>query len=123
MGSFCRLQGSDFFPSLNGAILFLESPGDGKASLMALDNCLRSLSFQKGFESVRGIAIGRYPRNSLINRNNLTELFRQIAAVSSIPIVANVDFGHTTPVMTIPIGGRCLLRVGEEETSIEFTEH
>ena len=123
MGSLCRLQGSDFFPALNGAILFLESPGDGKASLMALDNCLRSLSFQKGFESVRGIVIGRYPRSSRIDRNNLTELVRQITAVSSIPIVANVDFGHTTPVMTIPIGGRCFLSAREKEPSIEFTEH
>ena len=123
MESLCRLQGSDFFPVMSGAILFLESPGDGKASLMALDNCLRSLSFQKGFEDVRGIVIGRYPRSSRIDRNNLTELVRQITAVSGIPIVANVNFGHTTPVMTIPIGGKCLLSVQEEKAGIEFTEH
>ncbi len=123
MGSLCRLTGSEFFPALSGAVLFLENPGDGKASLMALDNCLRSLSFQKGFENVRGIVIGRYPRSSRIDRNNLTELVRQITTVSGIPIVANVNFGHTTPVMTIPIGGNCLLDVQEDETGIEFTEH
>jgi len=123
MDCLCRLQGSDFFPPMDGAVLFLESPGDGKASLMALDNCLRSLSLQKGFEGVRGIVIGRYPRSSRINRNNLTELVRQIEAVSDIPIIANVDFGHTTPVMTIPIGGRCLLSARQEQPSIEFTQH
>jgi muramoyltetrapeptide carboxypeptidase len=118
----CRLQGSEFFPPLSGAILFLESPADGKGSLMAFDYCLRSLSFQKGFKGIRGIVIGRYQGSANINRENLTELVREIGSVSGIPIVANVDFGHTTPVMTIPIGGRCLLNVREEESSIEFIE-
>jgi muramoyltetrapeptide carboxypeptidase LdcA involved in peptidoglycan recycling len=72
--SFNHLQGSKFFPSLNGTILFLESPSDGKASLMALDSCIRALCFQEDFEGVRGIVIGRYPRSSRIDHNNLTEM-------------------------------------------------
>ena len=121
--SFNHLQGSKFFPSLNGTILFLESPSDGKASLMALDSCIRALCFQEDFEGVRGIVIGRYPRGSRIDRNNLIEIIHQISAVSRIPIVANVDFGHTTPVMTVPIGGKCILKVRQEDANIEIVEH
>lgn len=115
------LQGSEFFPALDGSVLFLESPGEGKGSLMALDKCIRALSFQKDFSKIRGIVIGRYGRSARIDRNNLTELLRTISGIPNIPILANVDFGHTTPVMTIPIGGRCMLKVDEKQASIEFT--
>ena len=121
--AFNHLQGSKFFPSLKGAILFLESPSDGKASLMALDSCIRAICFQEDFKGVRGIVIGRYPRNSRIDRNNLTELVHQISEISEIPIAANVDFGHTTPVMTVPIGGKCILQVRQKDASIEIVEH
>lgn len=30
-------------------------------------------------------------------------------ALKNIPIIANVDFGHTTPIFTFPIGGTCHL--------------
>lgn len=27
--------------------------------------------------------------------------------LQNIPVIANVDFGHTTPICTFPIGGGC----------------
>src|SRR5208282_2121202 len=54
------LQGTSYFPSLRDAILFLEHPANGKATLMELDGGLRALSFQPEFPSVRAIVIGRF---------------------------------------------------------------
>ena len=121
--SFILLQGSDYFPPLADSMLFMESPSDGKVSLMSLDSALRSLSFQKGFERVRGIVIGRYSRDARISPNNLQEIIDSNPAVPDIPIIANVDFGHTTPMMTFPIGGICKLDVSENQVYMEFPVH
>jgi muramoyltetrapeptide carboxypeptidase len=123
--SYClnMLQGSNYFPLEEQTILFLERPAEGKATLMSLDNSLRALSFQPGFRSVRGIVLGRYARSEGVNREKIVALVQNIPALAGIPIVANCDFGHTTPMMTIPIGGQCCLQVGPQETEITLTQH
>lgn len=114
------LQGSDYFPWVADTILFLESPGEGKASLISLDCALRALSFQPFFEGVRAIVLGRYPRSAGVNRDNLAGAIRSNPAMARLPVIGNCDFGHTTPVMTIPIGGRCRVRVAQEQAEITF---
>ncbi len=32
--------------------------------------------------------------------------------LKDIPIVINMDFGHTTPIFTFPIGGKCIIKNG-----------
>jgi len=115
-----QLQGSPYFPSLRGSLLFLEHPAQGKATLMALDSGLRALTFQPGFSSVRGIVLGRYGRSGGVTRENLTALLQQIPALNHLPIVANVDFGHTTPMVTLPIGGQCRITVTSQQATMEI---
>lgn len=117
------LQGSNFFPPLENTILFLESPSEGKASLMSLDTNLRALTFQPQFRGVRGLIIGRYSRDGRIDRQKLAALIEAIPALADLPVVANVDFGHTTPVMTLPNGGKCRLSACRDEVEITVTEH
>jgi len=117
------LQGSKFFPSLRQAVLFLEHPAEGKATLMSLDSGLRALALQPEFPQVRGIVLGRYAQNGGVTQANLTELLQQIPALNGLPIIANVDFGHTTPAATLPLGGHCQVRASAEECSIVFPQH
>jgi muramoyltetrapeptide carboxypeptidase LdcA involved in peptidoglycan recycling len=117
------LQGSRYFPALRDAILFLECPAEGKATLMALDCSLRSLSFQPGFSGVRGIALGRYARSGGVTREKLTALITANASLKHLPVLANCDFGHITPIWTLPIGGRCQLNARQEKASITLTVH
>lgn len=117
------LQGTSFFPSLREAILFLEHPANGKATLMELDGGLRSLSFLPEFSEVRAIVIGRYARSAGVTREKLAALVGGIPALRHLPVIGNCDFGHTAPVLTLPIGGRCKLKGSEGKTSITLTEH
>jgi muramoyltetrapeptide carboxypeptidase LdcA involved in peptidoglycan recycling len=112
------LQGTKYFPSLRDAILFLEHPAEGKATLMGLDSGLRALSFQPEFSGVRAIVLGRYAQSGGVTRENLIALLRQIPALHHLPIIANADFGHTSPMATLPIGGQCQLQVTSDSTSI-----
>jgi muramoyltetrapeptide carboxypeptidase LdcA involved in peptidoglycan recycling len=122
---FClnMLQGSPYFPPLHEAILFIEHPSWGKASLMTLDSILRALTYQQGFDRVLGIVIGRFSRDAGITHGNLLQVIQAIPALSRIPVLANCDFGHTTPMLTLPIGGQCRLRVREGKAEILVTEH
>jgi len=40
-----------------------------------------------------------------------------------MPIVANVNFGHTNPIITFPIGGRGLLGVKDNQVELRILEY
>lgn len=117
------LQGSRFFPPLESAIFFLECPSEGKSTLMNLDMAVRALTLQPGFGGVRGIVIGRYARILGIDRERMTAMIKNIPALASLPVIANCDFGHTTPILTLPIGGHCRIRVRDGVCSIWIDTH
>ena len=117
------LQGTSYFPPLREGILFLEQPADGKATLMELDAGLRALSFQPEFPNVRAIVIGRFAKSGRVTRENLAALVHEIPALHPLPVIANCDFGHTAPIVTLPIGGHCRLYVSKGRTSITLTHH
>ena len=117
------LQGSRFFPPLNNAIVFLECPSEGKATLMNLDMGVRALALQPGFNGVRGFVIGRYSRDGRIDRAKMTAMIKNIPALASLPVIANCDFGHTTPILTLPIGGHCRIRVNDGACGIWIDKH
>lgn len=117
------LQGSKYFPPLRDAILFLEQPAEGKATLMSLDSGLRALSLQPEFPQVRGIVLGRYAQNGGVTQTNLSELIQGIPTLNHLPVIANCDFGHTTPAATLPIGGQCRLRTHPGEPAITVISH
>ena len=95
----------------------------GKATLMELDGGLRSLSFLPDFSQVRAIVIGRFARSGGVTRENLAHLLGEIPALRHLPVIANCDFGHTTPVVTLPVGGRCKLVVNQGRMSVTLTAH
>ncbi|USN51912.1 MAG: hypothetical protein H6731_01595 [Myxococcales bacterium] len=44
---------------------------------------------------------------------------KRLSLPKNIPVLANLDFGHTTPIFTIPIGGRAKI----EDSEITITQH
>jgi muramoyltetrapeptide carboxypeptidase len=40
-----------------------------------------------------------------------------------MPVIANCDFGHTTPILTLPIGGLCRIRVGGGACGLWIDKH
>jgi len=118
-----QLKGTSFFPPLREAVLFAEHPASGKATLMDLDGGLRALAFLPEFAHVRGLVIGRFARSGGVTRENLTALIQAIPGLRGLPVIANCDFGHTTPIVTLPIGGRCQLLANHSQVRIKLTTH
>jgi len=100
------LQGTEYFPNLDGSILFLEDDDDGSKN-ENFDRDLQSLIHQPSFCGVKGLVIGRFQKTTNITDERLIKLIKSKFELKDIPVIANVDFGHTSPIITFPIGGRC----------------
>ncbi len=119
-GNLCTLnllQGTDYMPDLAGAVVFVED--DFESSIVAFDRDLTSLSQQPGFADVRGLLIGRFQRQTAMTRELLGAVVANNHRLRDIPIVANVDFGHTDPLCTLPVGGDA--RLAAQADSVELT--
>ena len=40
-------------------------------------------------------------------------LIRHIPQLKGLPVITGADFGHTTPIATLPLGGHCIIRSGQ----------
>ncbi len=110
-GNLCTLQllqGTKYMPSLNNAIIFIEDDDlVGDTFVFEFDRNLHSLFLQKNFDKVKGIVIGRNQINSNLSNTELIKLLKSKEKLINIPIIINMDFGHTRPLFTIPIGCQC----------------
>jgi muramoyltetrapeptide carboxypeptidase LdcA involved in peptidoglycan recycling len=50
----------------------------------------------------------------------MEKIIKNKQELNKIPVIINVDFGHTTPIFTFPIGGKCKIKASKEEISIEI---
>lgn len=114
-GNLCTLnllQGTEFMPDLTDAVLFIED--DELTFSENFDRDLQSLIHQPNFHGVKGIILGRFQIASKINEDTLTKIIKSKRELSKIPIVSQIDFGHTTPHITFPIGGEVQLSADEK---------
>lgn len=112
-GNLCTLnllQGTPWMPSLAGRVVFVEDDYLSFPTMFARD--LTSLFQVSGAESVQGLIIGRFQGQSGVTRDHLDAIIADIPALQGKPVLANLDFGHTMPLLTIPVGGTAHLSVG-----------
>ena len=81
---------------------------------------LTSLSQQPGFELVRALLIGRFQADILMTRAKLQHIVDSNHLLAELPIVANLDFGHTNPMLTIPVGGNASVTAVHKHCVLEF---
>ncbi|MDN7240960.1 LD-carboxypeptidase [Planococcus sp. N028] len=116
-GNLCTLnllQGTSYMPNLENAILFLEDDEMTIPETFARD--LTSLLQSAG--KIKGLVIGRFQRESKMTEDHILYLFDKLPLLKSIPVLYDVDFGHTQPIFTFPIGGRVELNSSEKQIKI-----
>ena len=116
--TFNLLQGTEFMPDLKNAILFLED--DESSNPLLFDRDLQSLLHQPGFNQIKGIVIGRFQKKSEMTQNLMNQIIKNKKELDCIPVIADVDFGHTVPLITFPIGGTCSISVKGNKASIKM---
>ncbi len=119
--TFNLLQGTEYMPDLKDSILFLED--DHESQSHHFDRNLQSLIHQPGFSGVKGIVIGRFQKESNTTFDLLKQIVKSKKQLAQIPIIANVDFGHTSPITTFPIGGTVSMNVSKGKAELTILEH
>ena len=123
-GNLCTLnllQGTEYMPDIGDSILFLEDDEMvGKLFNVEFDRDLVSLIGQSGFDTVKGIVIGRAQKASCMTNEKWIKLIKTKPELENIPVIAGVDFGHTTPIITFPIGGEAKLSIKNGEINLRI---
>lgn len=123
-GNLCTFQllhGTQFLPKLKDAILFLEDTEN--ASIERIDRDLQSLMHQPGFDGVHGIVFGRFQKKSNVSMEQFKAIIHSKEKLKHLPVIANVDFGHTAPYITFPIGGNVYLKAEGNIATLNIKKH
>ena len=81
---------------------------------MTFDRQLQSLIQNPNFKTVRGIVLGREQKGCNMSKEKWIKLIKNKPELNSIPVIAGLDFGHTTPIFTFPIGGSARMEAKKE---------
>ena len=120
-GNLCTLnllQGTPYMPTLAGHVVFLED--DQGTSVGTFDRDLTSLSQMPGFDQIAGLLIGRFQESTKMTRRTLAAILASKPGLKDVPVVANMDFGHTYPMLTVPVGETATVEVSDGGTSFSF---
>ncbi|EOO02442.1 putative peptidase u61 ld-carboxypeptidase a protein [Phaeoacremonium minimum UCRPA7] len=109
-----RLQGiRPIVPDWKGRVLFLEaSLGDDNVSGISLERTRQQFAdivAQGVVDDIKGLVFGRFAGyRTEEQRQVISKLIREVfiendAVTNDFPILINVDIGHTSPILTIPM--------------------
>lgn len=114
LSTFLLLHGTPYMPSLKNTILFIEADSITEGHCVPeFDRTFQALIHQPEFSEVKGVVIGRFEQKFGMDREKLELIIGSKPALKNLPIIANADFGHTTPMFTFPIGGTCEIKTKE----------
>lgn len=123
-GNLCSLnllQGTDYMPSLENSVLFIEDDDmAGNNTEHEFIRNLRSLAQTVSIDSIRGIVIGRFSPSCCVNSRELLTYLKSDNMFRSIPVIAELDFGHCEPSITFPIGGNAKIKQCGKKISIQI---
>ncbi len=93
--------GTKFLPEVESPILFLELSEGG----IPLEFSRYLAQILEIHTDVSGLVIGRFPTDTEISEEILYYILDKFPILKTIPVIYDVDFGHTQPIFTFPLGG------------------
>ena len=118
------LKGTEYWPDRDfwdRKILFFET-SEGKPSLDQVRYMLMNYGVQGVFDKVSGILFGRAREYSDEEKRGLDEMLVRVIGDEfghpNLPIISNMDFGHTDPQWVMPLGVRARFDIGRKEFSL-----
>lgn len=124
IGTLGLLRGTEFMPPLKDSILFAEDDEmPGALTDVVFDRDLQAMIHLPDFSGVKAIVIGRFQKASKMTVDKIRKIVSTRRELKDIPIVYGVDFGHTDPYITFPIGGLAELEADGENVKIRILEH
>lgn len=114
LGTLLLLAGTEYWPDFTETILFVED--DDSESTNTIDRYFTQLRHTGVFSKIRGLVIGRFPSKvGMTEIDSLEMIVRDATRGFDFPVISEVDFAHTDPVITIPIGVQCRMDTSRSE--------
>ncbi|MEA3337255.1 MAG: S66 peptidase family protein [Chloroflexota bacterium] len=103
-----HLRGTPFWPRWHKTILFLET-SEEKPPPETVDGILQDYENMGVFDEINGLLFGRPMLYSAEERQQLRDVILKRTHRFPFPVVTDMDYGHTTPTLTLPLGCRALI--------------
>ena len=113
------LLGTPYWPDMTGRVLFLEDFGSSPDRLVP---ALTQLRLSGQLDEIAGVVLGRRGRPQAA-ATGFTDFDAPVLSALEgldVPVVADVDFGHTEPMLSLPIGSR--VRITTDPIDIRLRE-
>ncbi len=111
--SILRVAGTRHFPSFKNSMIFLETPeGEKPGKFYPIEKVDANLSqlIEIGiFDKAKGLILGVPYQYTEKMKKEFYQLILKRLKDFDFPILANVNFGHTDPIITIPYGSTGIL--------------
>ena len=114
-----HLRGTEFWPDWEDAIFFFEI-SEERPLPETVDSILMDYQNMGVFEKIRGLIVGRPMRYSPEEKAQLRECLLERTRDFDFPIISDMDFGHTSPQFTLPLG--CRARIDTHQKVFEIIE-
>lgn len=116
MSTLLLLAGTPYWPDMSGAILCVED--DETTNVATVDRYLTQLRQMGVYRHISALVVGRFPSATGFSKDDPLEAVLTIATRGySFPVVYDVDFGHTDPMLILANGVLVSL---EADHRIEF---
>ncbi len=113
--TFNLLQGTQYMPDITNTILFLEDDHVSPLDVWEFQRNLQSVIQLKNFKKVKGIIFGKFQASSKLPPQVIRKIVQSKPELNKIPVMANLNFGHTMPIFTFPIGGTVSIDTNKPE--------
>lgn len=117
------LVGTPYMPQIDGGILFLE---DVNEHPYRVERMLHQLHLAGILARQRVLVLGDFTGSKLSPYDNgydFASMVDHIRAVTGLPIVTGLRFGHGADLVTLPFGARARLQAGHDGFSLTVTGH
>ena len=116
------LKGTDFWikpDEWEGAIMFLET-SEEMMNPVTFKRVMRNYAAQGILHKISGLILGRPYNNQFTEDYNkvLLQVVRDELQLTELPIISEMDFGHTAPSFTIPYGLKAEIDCEQKSFSI-----
>jgi len=111
-----HLRGTPFWPDWEDTILFIETSEDHPPP-ETVDGILMDYQNMGIFDKLRGMLVGRPMRYTEQDKQSLRQVILERTASFEFPVITDMDFGHTSPQLTLPLGCRAEI----DSTAQQFT--
>lgn len=115
LSTFQLLCGTHYLPDDQEIVLFAEE--DDLVNDEAFDRLLQSVT-ENYQGKLKALLVGRFQDPSNISPLDVKKFIDVNSHLKSIPVLSGLDFGHTSPMATIPVGARVSINATGDESNI-----